>query len=666
MANNNNRKRPVEQEQKPLVFDATLGDGVLGTIIKRRVAEADGHWNREFSLTAAREENKNMVNSKYLDKLVRDEDYEEVSNHNKIFVSIRTIKPFVTSNMTQPEITPANDKSLSIQFAKDFEKVLIEVADETDARDQYALCIQDVLEGKRVGVGKWVYDPNREKLVFSRLDPTTITIGKRSPLGSEPDFVQHRQKRTIGQLITEFPDKKDAILKRFEIERAVKTQLDIEKDMQENWIFVDTEEGQKLITVFTLDNNFILGKMNDPNWIDGGNNLIKEHMMPFVFFNFLNDGSGWIDNNDFVQMSKHNQKQYDKRGSTIAENAAYAGIGVPVFAKGAIKEETAAQVMFNPKTRILLDQEDVGKSFTTWQGGQLPSFVFEDKQNLEQSVLDVWGTNQVQTASNTDAQRTLGQDVMLRNQAEGRQQELIQRIDASMNRSYKIEAQLIYRYFDKDQFYNILAEDGQFEQLVVSQKKIAKNLGIKISIKSGSNLPVDRSQKIAAAMELAKLNRIGTLRLYKEVGLEDPEEAYREYLREQTNPAGEIINMTDAIYSREADEDLQVVIGGGEPEDREDISPEYIKFLNDYLLTQQFEQLSDAQQERVAEYVANIIAQANRKLIKMMQQQATTLDQTGQTPPVDPNMTPPGSAAPAPAPQANGAPVPQAEPVTAQ
>jgi hypothetical protein len=53
---------------------------------------------------------------------------------------------------------------------------------------------------------------------------------------------------------------------------------------------------------------------------------------------------------------------------------------------------------------------------------------------------------------------------------------------------------------------------------------------------------------------------------------------------------------TKDIYNREADEDLQLVIGGKTPKEREDITPEYIAHLNEYLITQQYEKLPEAAQ----------------------------------------------------------------------
>lgn len=627
-------------DDTPLVFDLNLPDTTLAGMVNRRAAEASGHWEKLHNLKKIREDNKKLYTSEYVQKQIRDERYEDIFSDNKLFTSIRTILPFITSRMTQPEIIPANDDSLSAQFAKDFEKILVEIGENEYARDKVKLALQDLLTGQRVGVLKWVYNPNKDKLELEYCSPDSIIIGKRSRLHEEPDFVQHTQERTIGDLIRQFPDKSDSIYRQFSITKAVPSQLERVIKITENWLFVEEDDALKLGIVWMYESGLMLGKMSDPNWIDGGKNALDEHMMPFVFFNFLNDGSGYIDNTSFIEQAQYNQKNYDKRGSTIAENAAYAGIGVPVFGKGAVKEETAAKVRFSPVQRVLLDTEDVSKSFTTWTAGQLPQFIIEDKLDMKQSVLDIFGTNQIQQGSTPDnPNQNLGQDVILRNQAEGRQQELIDCVDNGMSRFFLIESQMVYRYFDTPKYYNFIGDNGEFENLVISQQKIAKNLGITIKIKSGSSLPVDRSQKIATALELMKAQRIGTLQLYKELGIDNPEQTYKEFLREHLLPFGELGEMDKDTFDREADEDIQLVIGGKQPKEREDMTQDYLTYLNEYLLTQKYEMLPVAAQARVSKYIAGIIAQAQRKVLKMSLQKPILPPDSGQLPPIRPKIS---------------------------
>jgi hypothetical protein len=605
------------------VFDLNVPDQTLAGMVTRRASDANGYWEKKYNLTKVRERNKELYTTDYVKKWLLDERYQDIFADNRLFTSTRTILPFVSSRMTKPEVTPAKETEISRKFAKDFEKILVEEATSTYLRDKSKLCVQDLLTGQRIGVGKWVYDVSKGCLAFEHLDPASVTFGRRSKLHEEFDFVQHRQMRTAADLVRQFPSKKEMIYKEFGIIRPQQSQLEKEKEISENWLWYEEDDGSKELVVIYMLGNRVLGGMYDPNWVRDGSNLIEYQMIPFVTYNYLNDGSGYIDETSLIEQAQYSQKNYDKRGMTIQENAAYAGIGVPVFGKGAVKEETAARVRFSPTQRIMLDTEDVNKGFTTWQAGQLPHFIVEDKYDLRNNVDNIYGTPSVMRGeqSKQSKNNTLGQDVLLRNQAEGRQMELVDCIDNAMQRSYQIEAQLIYRYFDKEKYYNFLGEDGEFEQIVISQKKISDNIGCKIGVQSGSNLPVDRSQRLATVFELLKAGRIGTLRLYKEIGLDNPEEAYREYLEEKLLPFKSMEDAKDTIISTEAEMDLQTVIGGGEAIEREDVTEAYIQHINDYLMTNKYHQLEQKQQQAVTKFVADIIAQAKRKELKMQTQQ---------------------------------------------
>jgi hypothetical protein len=219
----------------------------------------------------------------------------------------------------------------------------------------------------------------------------------------------------------------------------------------------------------------LLGKMADPNWADG-KNLLDDHMTPFIFFNVLNDGSGYIDETSFIEMAQYNQPTMTS-AARIVENAAYAGTGVPVFGKGAVKEETAAQVKFSRHSVCYLIPKTSQSHSPLGQRVHCRTISLRTIQDAPEAVLDIFGTNQVQ-AGTANGGDTLGQDVMLRNQAEGRQQELVQCIDNAMQRFYQIEAQLIFRYYDDDAYYNFLGEDGTFTHIALTQDRIRKNLGL--------------------------------------------------------------------------------------------------------------------------------------------------------------------------------------------
>lgn len=610
--------------EQPIFNVKNMTDEMFGTMVKRRSTEASSHWEKKYRLKEIRKDNNKFYVGSYIEEQLIDERYEEVFVDNRLFTSLRTVLPFLTSRITAAEVIPANGDDDSIQFAKDFEEALQRHAEKQQGKAKIRLGVQDNLRGERVGVLKWRYDAALDEIVLDHVPADSVIIGKRSRLFEEPDFVRHTQERSIGSLLRQFPDKEKAILDLFGIQKGVPSQLEKLVKIDEDWIWAEID-GEEQLLVGWSHQDTVFGKMTDPNWNENGNNILDRQMIPFVFFNLLNDGSGWIDQTSFIEQSKWLQKNTNKRGQVIAESAKYGGTGVPIFAKGAITQKDVAKIRFSPIQRVLLDTQDINKAFTTWQAQNLPPFIVEDKKDLMVSIDNIWGTPDVVRGEQSDSPTAL-QDMLVRDNAEGRQADPIDCIDASMTRFYLIQAQLMYRYYDEDHFYNYIGNDGKFVSIVVNQKQIAKNLGISINVHAGTSLPVDRAQKRATIMELLRINKVSTLLAYKELGIfDDPEEAFQQLVKEQVLPFAAMDDAKKNIESREAQQDLQAVIAGKKPIVRDDTEKDYLSYLNNYLLGNKFHMLTDSQQTRVTEFIQGILAQAQVKLAKMGGQSDETM-----------------------------------------
>jgi hypothetical protein len=642
------------QQDTKQIFDLKMSDTTLSGMVKRRASAAQAHWNQLYDLDKVREKNAKLYTTEYIEEVLRDKRYEEVFADNRLFVAVQTILPFITGRITQPEITPANGSDIAMQFGADFERTMVEVAEDEYAKDKVKLAIQDVLRGQRLGVLKWCYDPETGGICLEHIAPDAIIIGK-CKLREEPPFIQHTLDMTVGDMIRKFPDKKDEIFRLFDIQKGTASQLEAEHKVTESWMFIDDEKGKRTLAIVWCYQETVLGKMTDPNWAADGQNIIKKPMTPFVFFNLLNDGTGYIDHTSYIEQAQYSQKNYDKRGQTIEENAAYGGIGVPVFGKGAVKAETAAKVRFSPIQRIMLDIEDVNKGFTTWNAQQLPNFIVEDKYDLRNNVDNIFGTPNIFRGEQSK-NNTLGQDVIVRDQAEGRQQGLVDCVDNAMKRFYMIEAQLMFRYFDEEQFYNFIGEDGKFEAVIISQERIARNFGIKISVKAGTSMPVDRSQKRATTLKLLEMNKIGTLAAYKALGVEDPEETFKQFIQEQVDPKALLGDVEKDLYDREAVEDLISVIGGNVPSEHDDIKPSYVEYLQNWLLTDRYHQLEQPAQQAVSSFVDGVVQKAQLKIAKMATMQPVPKPNEAAAASVMPPGAPGAPGAPAGGPLPGGVP----------
>jgi len=595
-------------------------------IVKKRHNESETFFNKSTNkkrgLKAIRDDNRKQYLAGYVEEQLVDDRYQEVFADNRQFIAVRTIVPFITEQITAPEITPANKDLINKLFAQDFENVLQMHAEEQHAKHKIRLVVQDLLIGERIGIGKWRYDAAKDNIIFEHLSPDSVMIGKRSSLYEEPDYLSQKLKRTPGDLIKQFPDQKDKILELFGVADNPVSLSETEYTIKEDWLFIDVDDEKKLVVGWRYKDH-CFGVIDDPNWDEGGKNLTEFQMMPFVWWNLLNDGTTHIDHTSFSEQSKYLQQNYNKRGQVIAESAKYGGTGVPIFAKGSITQKDVSKIHFSPIQRVLLDTQDVNKSFTVWQQQNMPTYIIEDKQDLKASIEDIYGAPNVMQGHQTN-QNTATQDLILKNQGQGRQSDLLDCLEVGMTRFYQLEAQMMYRYFTDEHYYNYMGDDGNFVSIVISKPKIAQNLGIKIGIKAGTSLPIDRAQKRMAIMDLLKMNKVSTLVAYRELGLfDDPEEAYNQFVKEQVLPFQAMDDAEKNIQDREAEEDLQAVIAGKKPVERDDISDDYIKHLNAYLLTNKYHMLQPDEQKNVQNFVQQIIGQVKLKMAKMQDQQET-------------------------------------------
>lgn len=666
--------------QAKLVYDAPQSDIELAGIVTRRRTKAVAHWAKEpYELTTVRKDNKDL----YLTKYAKNKNPEEaIFADNRIFVAIRSITPYLTARLTQPEITPGDDTALGLQFAKDFEKIMVQEAEDVQAKHKLRLAAGDLLEGQRSGWVKWSYRDG--KLCLEHVMPNRILVDGDTDMFEEPNFISEDVDMSVADILRKFPHNRDQIISWFGITSKQGgvgwlQALEATKAITENWTFIDDGNGDPQLTCIWMYNKNVLGASTDVLFKAGAKNIIDAPMMPYIWLNFLNDGSGKIDETSFLEQAKYSQKNYERLGQAITDNTTFGTSGVPVFAKDALEDDDVPKVRFAADKRIVLDLKKtgatrIGDAFTTWQAAPVQNYVVEDKSDQRNNIDNTFGTPSIFRGEKTDA-NTLGQDTILRDQSEGRLQEPVDCIDLMMARFFKLEAQFIWRYFTDDNYYQFEGDDGAFESVMLTNDKLAKNAGITIRVQGGTNLPVDRSQKIATIIALMKMGKAPTLEAYKILGVfDDPDKAYKEYLQELADPAAALAAADKAIFSREAYEDMYVVIGGKVPEERDDITPDYIEYLTDFLNTDKYRLLSPTQQQSVTAFAQMVSAKAQLKLAKLASQQPVAqlgqpvppaigpdgqpLPPDGTQPPVGPSMPPgvePPSAPPSIAPPAQGA-----------
>lgn len=570
-------------EIKQPIFKYDETDDAWVESLDRKIEASKSHWDSEYKLDKVTKENEKL----YLGcEALDDDDESNKSLDNRIFSSIRTIVPYVTSRITQPEAVATSSSQSAKKFAEDLEKGLYYKADDEKLRKKIKFAIEDAIIRRR-GYLKPRYDTvNRNFCSIEYVPCESIIIDHKAKTYEEPRYFRHLLDKTIEDMLIMFPEMKDKIQQAFGVDdKTPKAKLEETHVVNEDWCFVPTSEGLDLMVTWSYK-KMCLGKMQDPNWNYEGENFLKTHMMPLVFINVLSDGRAYIDKTSFVEQAKLLQKNVNERSEQISKSAGLGNVGMPVVDSAALADDQSQYLAFDEDTVLELEVPDgkrIGDVFDVWKAGTLPNSVYEDKIDSRNCIDNTFGTPNIFRGEQSK-NNTLGQDEIIRDQAFGRQQEIVDAIDDAANRLYNLMAQFLFIYGDEDELLDSIGDNGEYDYVIIHTPSIKTNVK-KIRVKSGTSMPIDRPQRRATADKAASYNMIDPL-TYWEIMDEGNAEKYAKRLMEyQTDPASYMKETEEGIFNRDAFVDIELIKNGTQPPFREDLPKEYFDHLNKYILS---------------------------------------------------------------------------------
>lgn len=606
----------------------------LVEMLDRRVNESKSHWDNEFKL-----EKKTKKNEKaYLGvRAVTEDGEEEQSPDNRIFSSVRTIVPYVTSRITEPVVFPSSNSEASKRFAEDLEKALFIHADNEKLKAKVKFALEDAIIRRR-GYLKPRYDAVTGNFCSIDYVPCeSIVVDHKAKPYEEPRYFRHYLEKSVEDLLTMFPDMKAQIYEAFGCdENTPRAKLQEEYTINEDWTFVpDEEEGLDLIVCWNYK-QMPLGAIKDPNWRYGQDNFLKHHMMPLVFFNVLSDGRTLIDKTSFVEQADTPQKTVDERSDQISKNAGLGNVGMPVVDSAAISDEQSQYLTYEEDTALVLDTGNSGKTindvFTTWKANNLSPDVYKDKGDSIRAVDDAFGVNSI-TRGNESDNKTAAQDVLLRDQSFGRQQEIVDAIDNAMARLYPLVAQFLLVYGGQpddtggeSELFEYTGENSEFDYVMINTEEL--DTKVKVRIKSGTSMPIDRPQRRATADKAAERGMIDPL-TYWEIMDEANAQKYAKRLMEyKADPFAYLKETNDDVFNRDAFVDIQIIKQGGTPPFREDLPKDYFDYLNKYILSGNLEapDMDMAVKQTLSQFIDTQLARG-QQMLGMAETQLPTKDE---------------------------------------
>jgi hypothetical protein len=574
----------VTESQETFALD--LSDEEITGTLDRRINDSRAFWNdsSSFNLKERRERNKRFV--------LGDHWYDSgyISGgipyvQNEIFTAEQVIAAYLSSRVPELEVYPGKDEPESRRLAQNVASMMRYHSEEHGLQDIVGNVVLALLNDY-VGTIELEWDPNCGEfgdIVPKFAPPSNMIIDKRAKQGRNPGFLAFTEQNTAEQLMAKFPKASEKI--------KDKVQGKIQSVITWRKVWVTTYiKGKPTDALVAYFDDVVITKNKSPHWIydeetEGVKNYLTESKKPIIPFNYINDGSHWIDRYGPIDQVIPLQLMIDRIGRQIQKGIAHSS-PVLVFNKKALPKPAADQVKGEPWEKILVDAKDVRMAYGVIQADQIPAFVVNEIERLARSLHEIFGTPpQLRGESGN---QTATQDMMARNQAQGRQDMLVRAIDRGLDLYFNYLLQMMKVYYTEDHYASLLGEDGRYDFVVMNRAKIED--GIKVRGKAGSTLPMDKERMESIALKLADMGKISLLSLYEFLDIPNPGKHVERVLKEQIDPVTIVEDIRNDDQDANAAEDYEMCKAGQPAPPRDDVDARHIKTHQQQLLSNDFQE----------------------------------------------------------------------------
>lgn len=572
---------------------------------------------------------------------------------NQIYIAEQAITAYLTARNPEPEVSPAQDSQQSKIFAKDLEKVLMAHSAKVQLQGMLESAVKNALN-KRLGLIYFEFDPNHGKngeILPIALNPEEVVIDKNARMGENPEFICRMVKMSINEACNRWPDKKKAIFEECGIVRGTSKQMEQILVIREVWLTYYDKQSQPHEALVYYFQNLVLEKARNPHYIYSKTekNFLDVPTKPFIPLNLDNDGTHWIDNTSAVEQASKVQIILNKRGRQLMEVADKAnGILVIDTASGMSKDDVQ-DLTDDPNQRIVISPPPNKRAqdvIFRLPPPEIPQFLFNDKVDQRQTIHNIMGTpSEFSGSKNGEAEaETLGQAMLKKNQASGRQDLYVRAIDRFMDRYFQYLTQMMVVWYTERHFFVYNGGDGDFDYITMHRDLIED--GMSVNVKSGTSLPFDKHRQEAIVLQLMKMGAsISLLDAYKLLHMQNPQQLYDNWAKQQSDP------MSLARVGMEETDDAKAyvayveIMAGKTPDDPDDCTQEFVLSLRKLMLRDEFMKAPKKRQREFFKYIDKAInsLQLRQTLDEMSQQGIQALSPQN---PIQPPMPPMGGPQP--------------------
>lgn len=630
------------------ILTLKISDDTLIGNLNQRIDDSKAYWDEQmgFNLTSVRNDNMRM----YLGEQVDAHDYYKYETpyvENQIQLVVESIVSYCTARTPQSEVAPNDDSDRARKFALDLENAHAAHSRKFNLRGLIEICVRN-WELKRAAYIKLEFDPSHGKngeIIPRAIDPMHIVWDKNAAYGENPGFITHFIKYTVEQLVFLFPEKKNEIFKTLGIQRRGPRNMTNEIVVRQTWFtHFDNGEPQEACVVHFED--VLLAKYDDPNWLKARDNFLDAPEKPFISLNVMNDGNHGIDFTTPIEQAIKLQRVLNRRGQQIMTNADKAnGIKIINGKTTGITKEAAENLTGDPNQTILLNPREksaespISSMIDILPAHDLPAFVLNSQVDARTQLGNIGGAPSDFTGADSNGDDpTLGQSMMKKDNASGRQDTLIRALDTFVYRYFNFLTQMMFVWYDEDHYFYYNGQDGQFDKITVNRNYFKLVAGV--NIKAGGTIAFDENRRQAIVLKLLDGDKIALIDAYRELGFENPQKLYDNWAKQQANPMDLARDGNETYDNTQAYVEFDEIMAGKNPKMKYDKDKDFILTLRKLMLTDEFLHAKARYQQafvkRIQEYIDSL--ELRTSLDQISQQGAEGLDPTKPIPPPQPPM----------------------------
>lgn len=502
-----------------------IPDDDLVRDINKLVSESE---NKREDLNKVGKDNENYWKADQIDP-VRLQDWQSKIVDNRLFMSVETVIPIMTSRTPEPTLR-LGDGDLR-ENTKQFLMNLWEVPND----DVASPGMQEIFEMVsrhwmiyRIGVLKYYYDAEIDDMVSTYVHPNKMVFDNKARNFKESRFVGEYVDDTLKEMEDKFPAEKI---------KALKELLGKEGGEMTKINYLEFWTPEYVVYKFK---EIILDKKKNPNWdygdLGGGQfNLFKAPRIPYLALNVFNLGNGVYDDTSLMDQAKKLQDGVNKRKNQINDNA--NDNGVLIGSGEYIDKKVLEGYTGSPREKLWLKKGNPSDAIARLAPKQMAAHVYQDLQDSKSEIDNMFGAHST-TRGERGQQKTLGEARLLKQGDLGRIDLLSRALDRLAEDWYASMLHMNLVFKDKPKKVNSNDEDGT--EIIFDRNEYLDEQGqlksIIIKVKAGSAMSIDKDVRRAEAVELAAQGLIDPITFYERMDYANPREMAMQLLLWQTNP----------------------------------------------------------------------------------------------------------------------------------